>query len=345
MTEHDSAYKNLFSHPRAVQDLLRGFVHEDWVALLDFDSLEKVNGTYVTDELRDRESDIVWRIRRHKGHTHEPQAWLYVYLLLEFQSTVDTYMAVRVLAYIALLYQDLIKSKQLQGGKLPAVFPLVLYNGQRPWSAARSVEELIEDGPEGLAVYRPRLRYFLLDEGRVPESELRGDNTVSSIVRLERCHDMESVEQLIGPLAKILQGPDNAEFMRAMTLWVNEQVIKPIVPSDQPKRALQTLEEVKNMLAEEVKNMLAENMKAWAEGQRLLGAQQGMQQGEELGEKRGLKQGQVRSLKQILALRFKASLLPSELEDQIQAASPEQIEQWIQYSLEESSLEAVFKAH
>ncbi len=58
--DHDHAYKHLFSHPQMVADLLRGFVHELWVAGLDFASLEKVNGSYVTDDLREREDDIIW---------------------------------------------------------------------------------------------------------------------------------------------------------------------------------------------------------------------------------------------------------------------------------------------
>ncbi|HEY2289294.1 MAG TPA: hypothetical protein VGM86_01215 [Thermoanaerobaculia bacterium] len=36
MAEHDSGYKLLFSHPEMVEDLIRGFVHEDWVRDLDF---------------------------------------------------------------------------------------------------------------------------------------------------------------------------------------------------------------------------------------------------------------------------------------------------------------------
>ncbi|NJD07329.1 MAG: transposase, partial [Methylococcaceae bacterium] len=35
---HDHSYKLLFSHPQMVADLIRGFVREDWVRHLDFNS-------------------------------------------------------------------------------------------------------------------------------------------------------------------------------------------------------------------------------------------------------------------------------------------------------------------
>jgi hypothetical protein len=60
---YDSGYKLLFSHAQVVEDLLRGFVAEDWVAELDFATLEKVAASYVSDDLREREDDIVWRLR------------------------------------------------------------------------------------------------------------------------------------------------------------------------------------------------------------------------------------------------------------------------------------------
>ncbi len=89
MTDHDHSYKLLFSHPRMVQDLLEGFVHEDWVRQADFSTLERVSGSYVSDDLREREDDVIWRVRLG------PE-WLYVYLLIEFQSTPDHFMALRI---------------------------------------------------------------------------------------------------------------------------------------------------------------------------------------------------------------------------------------------------------
>lgn len=46
---------------------------------MDLTTLEKCSGSYVSDDLRDRADDLIWRV-------HWGQDWLYVYLLLEFQS-------------------------------------------------------------------------------------------------------------------------------------------------------------------------------------------------------------------------------------------------------------------
>ena len=114
---------------------VRGFVPEVWVKQLDFATLEKVSGSYVSDDLRDREDDVIWRVRWG-------DEWLYVYLLLEFQSTVDPFMAVRVMVYLGLLYQDLINAKQFSSnGKMPAVLPSVLYNGQQRWQEGHGHHE------------------------------------------------------------------------------------------------------------------------------------------------------------------------------------------------------------
>src|SRR5689334_21801972 len=180
MADHDNGYKLLFSHAETVADFLRGFVKEDWVQELDLSTLERVDGTYVSDDLRSRESDVVWRVS-WRGSP------LYVYLLLEFQSTVDRYMAVRVMTYLGLLYQDLIRQRTLPpSGLLPPVFLAGLYNGERAWQAPFDVADLIGPVPGGLDAYRPRLRYVLFDELRLPDvSTEERENLVAALFRLE----------------------------------------------------------------------------------------------------------------------------------------------------------------
>ena len=93
---NDPAYKQMFSRPRMVEDLLHGFAARDWSGALDFASLTPLPASYVSGDLRQRHGDLVWRVRFHD------ERWLYLLLLLEFQATVDRAMAVRMLGYTAL---------------------------------------------------------------------------------------------------------------------------------------------------------------------------------------------------------------------------------------------------
>jgi len=203
--EHDASYKLLFAHPRMVGDLLRGFIHEAWVREVDFTTLERVSGSYVSDDLRDREDDMVWRVRWGAD-------WLYIYLLLEFQATVDRYMALRLMVYIGLLYQSLIQARQLPPtGKLPPVVPIVLYNGRRRWTAPRDVATLIEAIPGGLAHYRPRLRYALGIQDRIAKVlrvELSPRHVPDEIHAVPGVPRTLSGKKLEVPVKRILQGVD-----------------------------------------------------------------------------------------------------------------------------------------
>ena len=94
--EHDSGYKFLFSTPELVRDLILGFVPDEWLHSLDYRTLEIVPGSYVTEDLSKRSDDIVWRVK-------VGGEWVYLYLLIEFQSGVDKYMALRMMVYVGLL--------------------------------------------------------------------------------------------------------------------------------------------------------------------------------------------------------------------------------------------------
>ncbi len=97
---HDSSYKFLFSTPELVRDLIIGFVPDEWLHGLDYATLEKIPGSYITEDLSSRADDVVWRVK-------VGGEWVYLYLLIEFQSSVDKYMALRMMVYVGLLYQEL----------------------------------------------------------------------------------------------------------------------------------------------------------------------------------------------------------------------------------------------
>ena len=273
MADHDHSYKLLFSHAEMVRDLIRGFVHEDWVHEIDFSTLERVEASFVTQELRERESDIIWRARWG-------ERWLYVYLLLEFQSTVDPFMALRVMVYTGLLWQGLARDGELSpSGKLPPVLPLVLYNGDRPWGAALDLAQLVEEVPGGLELYRPRFRYCLLDEARIADEDLAPlRNLAAALFRLEKSRDATDIERVLTALLDWLQTPEQSSLRQAFAVWVVKVLSNRLPGVEIPQVA--DLQEVKSMLAERVTE--------WTHQWKREGFEEGLEKGREEGQEESL---------------------------------------------------------
>ncbi len=224
-SRHDPSYKRLFFHSTLVAELLRGFLPGDWVERLDFSTLERVISSFVTADLRERHSDVIWRLRlRGDG-----DRWVYLYLLLEFQSTSDPFMAVRLLTYVGLLLEDIIRRDKLRpGDRLPAVLPLVLYNGGTRWRAPLRLETLFAPVPSPLRRYLPRLTYLLLDERRLdldrPELE---SNPIAALFRVETNEAPEALPGLYQALEDLLPPEDSAlrRTVHAWIAWVVQRVL------------------------------------------------------------------------------------------------------------------------
>ena len=71
---------------------------------------------------------------------------LYSAFIIENQSCVDPSMVVRAATYEFVAYERMLKKlkKNRKDEKLPMVHILVFYTGERPWSAARQLSELVE---------------------------------------------------------------------------------------------------------------------------------------------------------------------------------------------------------
>ena len=248
-----------------IRDLLVGFVREPWIAELDFTTLEKYPTEFIDDRLRQRRNDVIWRLRWGSD-------WLYVYVLLEFQSGVHRFMAARLSTYLDLLYQDLIRSRQLtRQRRLPPVLLIVLYNGRRRWTAPTDLAELIEPGPVGLDAYRPRLRYLLLDESAYADTELATmRNLAAALFRLENSPGPDTVQQVLTTLVEWLTEPEQAELRRSLLLWLRAGFLQ----SRLPQVSFPQLNDL-----EEVRIMLAERVRDWTQRWKEEGRQEGRQEG------------------------------------------------------------------
>lgn len=59
-THHfDSGYKELFSYPELVQQLIEGFAPKELAQMMDFATLKQHNGHYITPLFEEKREDLV----------------------------------------------------------------------------------------------------------------------------------------------------------------------------------------------------------------------------------------------------------------------------------------------
>jgi len=301
-----------------VAELLCGVVRQEWVRQADLATLARVNADHVSVRgARRRTSDMVWRVRSGGGQ------WVYVYLLLEFQSRSDPTMALRMLSYLSLLYDDVLRQER-RPGRLPPVLPIVLYNGLRRWKAKRQVSELIVP-VAGLENYIPSLRYLLLDEGELLANGGLPERSLATLLfRLEHAANEDQMRIALRALVERLQGAGLEELERAFAAWLVEVLLPERAPDVRMPR-VESLREFDAMMAAEKID--------WS----LRWKRQGLEE----GRQKGRQEGKAWLLEQQLIRRF--GPLSAALRERLAAASDSELTVWALNVLDAASLDEVFR--
>ena len=118
--DHDSILRLVFGQLRVTEDLLRGFASGVVGDLLDFSCLKQVAARHVSEGLRQIENDMTWEVCTRQG------GLLHVYVMLEFQSSSDWTMPLRMANYVGQFYRGLLARSEIrQLRRVPQVLPIV----------------------------------------------------------------------------------------------------------------------------------------------------------------------------------------------------------------------------
>ncbi len=311
--DYDALYHRLFSDPRIVAQLLREFVPARLLDGLDLEAMDRLNTTFHADTGQRREGDLVWRIPRRDGDE------VYVALLLEFQSRPDHWMALRVLVYAGLLWQQLVTEQRLlPDGRLPPILPIVLYNGDPRWRAPVALRDLVglpETSP--LWPWQPDMRYHLIDEGAFSDAELQGCEGLPALLfRMEGSPDPGQVAVLADAVLAWFARHPGFQAARSVFAEFLGDMMAPLAPGVRvPEELL------------EVRNMLASRAEQWK--------QEWLTEGRLEGER----QGQAAMVLRLLERRFGA--LPEQARGRVLAADTVTPGGWGPHVLDADSLDDV----
>ncbi len=249
---------------------------------LKIDTLQLFATEHVSRDLQKRYQDLVYQATSMTNGGA-------VYLAFEFQSTVDKHMPLRMNIYCSLLLEQLVRT-QPKGldSAYPRIYPIVIYNGKRRWTAPLQLSEWFGRRSSMLSNYRGRCRINLVDLSTYKEWALQCEGSpLALLIRLEGAESVEELAEVAEEFTEWYQssGVDTLKTDLTGLLKANAELVGGI--------------ELRNRLAG-VQDMgrLAETMKEWIAEKEAAGIALGLKQGLVQGREQGLVQGREQGLEQ-----------------------------------------------
>jgi len=198
-------------------------------------------------------------------------------------------MALRFMRYICEFYESLSHTRRLgRGQKLPSIFPLLLYNGSRRWTAPVTMQDLVDARGRIPGRFIPHFEYCLIDENAWSADTLVSiRNTVAALFLAEKTPEdrLSDIDLMLYTLVK----DEDHGAERELFLWLRNVLGDDRQFIDELPE-LASIEEEQTMLAETIRK---HDKKIFAEG-RQEGHQEGIQVGRQEGEGIGLRRAALR---------------------------------------------------
>ena len=155
---HDALIRRTFGVPEHAVGQLKAVLPSVVSEAVNWDTLSLCPTSVVDPDLRHRHMDLLYSVR-----VGDQRA--YIYVLLEAQSTVDGRMPLRLLVYMARIWERWLR-QATPSAPLPPIVPVVLYHGDQQWH--RSLEffdqfDLSAELATALAPLMPRFQFVLDD--------------------------------------------------------------------------------------------------------------------------------------------------------------------------------------
>lgn len=277
---HDKSYKDLLSNKEVFINMIDSFIDTEWAKFIKkSEDLFLIDKSYILSDYEELESDIVYRAKIGEEE-------VIFYVLLEFQSSVDYSMPIRLFGYISEIWRDVLKNIDKKTIKrkdfrLPAIVPIVLYNGEDKWTASREFKNIVSRS-EIFGDNIINFKYELLDVNRYEKEELVDlGNIISAIFMLDQKVDFLEFIDRLKEIALTFNNLDDKQKM-LLKHWLRN------VMSDELKDELKdNIENILNVDKSEVAIMTSNISKTIKEMQYTT-RQQGIKEGIERGIERGI---------------------------------------------------------
>lgn len=315
---HDIFFRDALAQPEAAIGLLKKHLPEKILKLVDLKTLCPTKESFVEQDSSIAITDVLFKanIKQKTG---------YIYLLCEHQSTPDKLMPLRLMRYmISIMKHHVDHHKAKDNNILPAIIPIVFFNGQRVWSYSKNFFDLF--GTQKDIMQDVILNDFhLVDFKTIPDEKLR-EEAWSGILALVMKHifskELLSVLETLRPLLLVIEKQYGGEYIVT--------VLKYIVEASKIEDKAGFLKFLESSLSKETGEKIMSLAEQWHNEGRLEGEQRGLLKGEQRGIEKGKLEGKLegeRSAKLAIARNLLSQDMGLDLVAQATDLPLDQIEQ------------------
>mgnify|MGYP002766857977 CR=1 FL=1 len=278
--EHDKIFRTVLDKKTDVSKFLNKFLGLN----IKTEELEKYNSSYIDPKFKNKEADIVYRIKDKN-----------IFLLIEHQTKIDKKMPIRLLEYSATIIESAIEDTKYK--PKPRVIPIVLYTGKTKWKIEN---EAIEKQQFFKEVKLIDGEFNLIDINDFSKKELLEDDIfITKMMLVEKCKDEIEMVQALEKIENKIKEEDKSTFRRIV-----KEIWSLRIGTENASKILEKIEEGSGNMMAVMEMLLAENEKYIN-----IGRQEGRQEGMKKGRLEGGKQKIKEIVQKMLAENFTKEMI------------------------------------
>ncbi len=217
------------------------------------EELEKYNSSFVTNDLQNKEADIVYKMKEKN-----------IFFLIEHQSKVDYSMPYRLEEYRIEIIKSAIDIEKIKnkGYEIPEVIPIVIYTRKGNWNAKLHLHSIQDERFKNVNLQK----YNLIDINKYEKETLIDSNyLIDKMFLIQRSEGQEEMKKtIIQAVETTKDEKDKEKLIRIVKLTLMKQInkdeLEEIIKSK--KGEVEVMEEVIERLKRDaIKEGLKEGLK------------------------------------------------------------------------------------
>lgn len=215
---HDALVRAVLGDVAAAISFLQTHLPQEVIQALNWSTLKRLEGSFIDEDLRGSEADLLYEVE-HISDTGS----VWVYLLVEHQSSADRWMRFRLLKYCCRIWEVQLNTNP-RPDELRPIVPLVFYQGERRWPHTTEFADLFAESVRDWPGV-PHFAHKLIDQSGLQVDAVQGEEKVRimQLLLLAAYHPvegwMERVAELWGSLSSFgLSGGVN--YVRVFVLYI-----------------------------------------------------------------------------------------------------------------------------